>query len=181
MSLWLTLAEAKAHLFVDDTFDDVFIQQCIDTAGKHIEDTCDYVVEDAARTLTFCGFAPVMVLFKAPVRSISAVQYLDETDTLQTVNAADYRLGSAHGAPALVLKQGKVWPSAISAPDAVRVSVVCGPASAASLPMPVKHAGKLLVGHWYKHREAVTLGALSEELRLGVASLLAPYRQAWVG
>jgi uncharacterized phiE125 gp8 family phage protein len=181
MSDWLTLAEAKAHLFVDDEFDDAFIQQCIDTAGRHIEDTCDYVVEDATRTLTFAEFAPVMRLYKAPVRSIASVQYLDETDTLQTVAGSAWRMGSASGAPALVLRTDADWPTTAKAPDAVRVNVVCGPATAAALPAPVKHAGKLLVGHWYKHREAVTLGAVSEKLQTGVDALLAPYRQAWVG
>lgn len=42
-------------------------------------------------------------------------------------------------------------------------------------PPPILQAVRLLVGHWYMHREAVTQGQLAE-VPFGVAQMLAPYR-----
>ena len=44
------------------------------------------------------------------------------------------------------------------------------------MPVSIKHAILLLIGHWYKNREAVTVGntasSVSAPLMMGVQSLL---------
>lgn len=44
------------------------------------------------------------------------------------------------------------------------------------LPPDLEHAIRLLVGHWYNQREAVSSASMNE-VPLGMYSLLAPFRQ----
>jgi hypothetical protein len=46
------------------------------------------------------------------------------------------------------------------------------------VPEPIRHAVKLLVTHWFEHREPVVLGQLAQEVPATVAGLLLPYRRA---
>lgn len=43
-------------------------------------------------------------------------------------------------------------------------------------PAPIKVAILMLVAHWYRNREPVTVGAAVENLPFGVEALLSPYR-----
>ena len=43
-------------------------------------------------------------------------------------------------------------------------------------PEPIKQAVRMLVGHWYTNREAVTVGTTSADVRMGVQLILAQYR-----
>lgn len=44
------------------------------------------------------------------------------------------------------------------------------------IPASIKHAIKLMVGHYYENREPVNIGNITTELPLGVADLLGQYR-----
>ena len=44
------------------------------------------------------------------------------------------------------------------------------------MPAPIMHAIKLLVGHWYQNREAVSVGVAVAELPRAVKALLDPFR-----
>jgi uncharacterized phiE125 gp8 family phage protein len=50
-------------------------------------------------------------------------------------------------------------------------------ATAEDVPMPIRLAIKMLVAHWYEMREPVLAGEAGNALPLGVASLIAPYRE----
>lgn len=43
-------------------------------------------------------------------------------------------------------------------------------------PTPILQAVRLLVAHWYQHREAVTGNTITNVIPFGVAQMLAPYR-----
>ena len=64
--------------------------------------------------------------------------------------------------------------------NCVTVRFVAGYGAASAVPETVKAAIKLLVGHLYEHREAVTLGHLSRSLQYGLERLLWPYKMAEV-
>jgi uncharacterized phiE125 gp8 family phage protein len=73
---------------------------------------------------------------------------------------------------------GKWWPAtACYNYGAVQVTFVAGYGNAAAVPADLKAAIKLLVGHLYENREAVTLGAMPAELPLGFASVTNRYRR----
>ena len=48
---------------------------------------------------------------------------------------------------------------------------------ASDVPAPIRQALKLLVAHWFEHREPVVLGEAPQEVPATIASLLSPYRR----
>jgi uncharacterized phiE125 gp8 family phage protein len=177
---WLTLAEAKEHLNAEESTDDDYIAALIDVARGHIEERVGFVVQAETRTLLFPAFEAVMHLPVHPVRSVTAVRYYDETDALATVDSADYRMGGGERRPMLMARLNKSWPSAVAYPDAVQVEAEVGPETRDDLPEDVRHAGKLLVGHWYRNREAVEMAGVSREMDFAVSALLSPFRLSWM-
>jgi len=73
----------------------------------------------------------------------------------------------------LVLKSGQSWPSATLRPaNAIVIRFVAGWASLGELPLRIKQAMLLLIGHWYENREATITGTISREIEFAVSSLL---------
>lgn len=111
------------------------------------------------------------------VQSIDLVKYWPFDGGAEvTLDPADYRIDyDAHGA-FLVLADG-VRPALALRADAVTAHFKAGfGPSADDVPQAVRQAMHLLVGHYYKHSEAVITGTRPTELPMGVRALLAPYR-----
>ncbi len=68
----------------------------------------------------------------------------------------------------------QIWPQSQWRPEAVTIRYTAGYAPGADLPEPFKTAIKLLVYHYYNHREAIveSFGTL-HELPMGVQAVLA--------
>ena len=158
----VTLTEAKLHLKVDSTDDNDLITALI-TAAR-----------EAGEQYTQIGFAPQtleMVLDEfpddgeaielelGPVASITHIKYTDTAGAEQTVSSADYALstyGSVHRA---LPDYGVSWPDTQDVAEAVRVRYVTG---YTTLPKAAKQAMLLLIGHWYRNREAVSDKPMSD-------------------
>lgn len=70
------------------------------------------------------------------------------------------------------------WPATNATPNAVRVTFRAGYGPApANVESAVKLAAGMLVAHWYRNRETVIVGVVSEELALSVKALVAPFRR----
>jgi uncharacterized phiE125 gp8 family phage protein len=107
------------------------------------------------------------------------ISYVDTGGATQTLTWAqsgtqEFRLDRDH-VPALVypLYLG-VWPSVRLDDKAFEITYLAGYGGAANVPVPAKHAIKMLVGHWYSNREAV--GNTGQNVPLGVAALLEPLK-----
>jgi uncharacterized phiE125 gp8 family phage protein len=110
-----------------------------------------------------------------PVSSVSFVKYYDAGNVQQTLSSALYGVYRDARGDFIQLVQGQVWPVTYQRPDAVTVQMVAGyGADAGSVPMPIRHAAKMLVSHWYQNRESV--GSSTAE----VDALLALYRRSRV-
>lgn len=110
------------------------------------------------------------------IKSVELVKYWPaDGGAVVTLDPSAYQLwDDAHGAfltfvstpPALAFRR-----------DAVTAHFKAGYGAAAKdVPDAVRQAMHLLVGHYYKHSEAVITGTRPTELPLGVKALLAPYR-----
>lgn len=111
------------------------------------------------------------------VQSIEEVRYWPADGGAEVLmDPGDYRTDfDAHGA-FLMLGDG-VNPALAVRADAVTAHFKAGyGAEADSVPEAVKQAMHLLVGHYYKHSEAVITGTRPTELPMGARALLAPYR-----
>lgn len=119
-----------------------------------------------------------------PIQSVTSITYVDELGASQTFSSSKYALSAAkHWGPRINLNYGEVWPTTRYQPDAVTVRFVAGyddgssPADPqGSVPAPIKAAMKLLIAHWYEHREQVVMGQTPAELPMAVTALLGPYR-----
>jgi uncharacterized phiE125 gp8 family phage protein len=106
------------------------------------------------------------------VSAISSVTYLDQSGDSQTLDTS-YWWADIKRQPARITFDGP--------PDlfddtynAVQVNMTIGYAEA-SIPKPIIHAIRLMVGHLYESRQAVAY-AQSYELPMGLHSILSPYR-----
>ena len=178
----LTTAEAKAHLRVDFADDDALIDAYVGAAN----DMLDARFGELGRALITQTWALIMPRFPAsghfdlpvpPVQSVTAITYFDTDNVQQTLAASTYRVTVKDEAARVDLVEGQSWPALFDRHDVVRVEYVTGYGDAGSaVPDGIRHAARLMVGHWYENREAVATGSLPTELPLAVAALLAKYR-----
>lgn len=126
------------------------------------------------------------------VSSISHIKYTDSDGVLQTVSGTDYQLvgdystatddqkAAVLGRPWVVLKYSKQWPTAtLETGLPVVITFVAGWADADFVPEDLKLAICLQGGHFYRNREAVTVGRdqiNSNALARGVEALIGPYK-----
>lgn len=189
----VTLDEAKNHLRIDITDDDALITTLIVAARRMAEAYTkrsfintvweaglDYFPVAGGyfdRTIRQMGPSPLWYLKQAgifrlprpPIISISSVVYYDTTYQVQTLDPSKYRLVDDKLSPA----PGTVWPVAPMMDAAVKVTYSAGyGADASSVPDSIKAAIKLMVGHWYEHREAASEVPNLAELPIGIESLL---------
>jgi uncharacterized phiE125 gp8 family phage protein len=176
----ITLAEAKAHLRVDHTDEDALIQTLLDAAVSHFD--------GYTGILGRCMISQVWELYydafpsgdmQVPlgnIISIDTVEYVDPTTEIYTTWAdTNYEVDEKSVEGWIVPIDS--WPTAMETTNAVRVTFTAGfGASAASVPAAIRAALLLMVGHFYKNREATTDAAMAE-LPMGVRALIDPFRR----
>lgn len=177
----LTLANAKLHLNVSSTADDALITTYIQAGVAMLEQKTQRCFVYQTRQLTMDSFAdPSYVhnrrvyLPRTPLTTASstqAVQYYDQDGTLTTMPSTDYVWSTAGGY--ISEAYNATWPAVYPQPGSVVITYRAGHgASSTSVPLNIQHALKMLVGHWYRNREAVVTGAISKEIEMGVDALL---------
>lgn len=181
----ITLAQAKLHLKVDVSDDDDLIEALIRAAREWAENYTRRSFVERTLELRLDCFPRLILLPRGPVRELVSLQYLDQGGDLQDVPASLYQT-DLYAEPARIAPVfGAVWPvpqfGALNAVVATyRAGYEPGTESptdyAENIPSAIKAALKLLVGHWYEHREAVVLANVqATEVPLAVKSVLAPF------
>jgi hypothetical protein len=195
----VTLAEAKLHLRVDFTDDDALITGLIAAARQYCETVqkrsyittvWDMYLDQfpgpgggyynrqlrqlgPSSVAWFPGSGGILEVPRPPLVSVQWVKYLDPSGSgLVAVDPATYSISA--GTPGRIQPNfGKVWPIPIPQIDAVQVRFTAGfGASGAAVSDSIKSAMKLMIGHWYEHREAAAEGAVAT-VPLAVDALLA--------
>jgi uncharacterized phiE125 gp8 family phage protein len=180
----LTLAEAKAQLRIPFTDEDDLITSYIALATEYLEGfngragylgralltqtfelrldefppyTTPVAVYPMGNWPSYSVAAPI-VLPMPPLQSVTSVQYLDSTRTLQTMDPSTYIVETAMLQGRITLPQSQAWPTDVAVErDAVRITFVAGyGADESALPAGIKQAAKLLVGMYYINREGGT-------------------------
>lgn len=185
----VSLAEAKLHLRVDATDEDVLIASLVLAATQDAEHLMGRAVMPQEWQLTLDSFfdptvytepVPLTVdLIRGPsfyygssalnlarptVTGITTVKYNQASDgVLTTLAGTEYQLANAsdYGAR-LVPAYGKSWPAIRAVPEAVQVVFACGYADAANVPDLIKAWIKLRVGALYANKESWTVGKAIE-------------------
>lgn len=153
----VTLAEAKRHLNVLHSGDDVYISSLARAVQAHLEgaDGSGGLLGRPVVPHTFDGTLEAFPLVGyialpcPPVVSVAHVKYFDEDGVEQTLDPSKYKVQKVHLGGRIVLKDGLDWPDTAVIPDAVTIRFSCGPASP---PEDLKQAMLLWIGHLFTTR-----------------------------
>jgi uncharacterized phiE125 gp8 family phage protein len=158
----ITVANAKEHLNVDSSHDDLRIDGLILAATAALDGRDGMLgrcLLSQSWRFTLAGFPCAGVrLPLPPTISVASVKYLDPAEVEQTLATDVYRVvkGGIEG-DLIVPKIGQVWPLTACMPDAVRVDFTAGYATDDPALEPLRQAVRLLVKHWFDHDGVETI------------------------
>jgi len=153
----LTLDIAKRHLRIDGDDQNADINAWIRTARMQVEKDTELAlltqtVDVSLDEFPF-GFDSKIVLNVAPIQSVTYVKYYDTAGVLQTLANTNYVLDAASQPPRLGLAVGGSWPTSLRTFQPGSIRVIAGYTTAATVPDPLLHAMKLLIGCYCRDRE----------------------------
>lgn len=181
----IALADAKLHLRIesDETADDALVTALIAAARQQAEHEtgCRLVTQTWKWTLDAFPSGEESIRLHAslwPVQSVSAIQYVDSTSVLRTMNSALYSLDAVNAPGYVFLAAGAAWPSDVAdSANAVTLTVVSGYGAAADVPHAIRQWMLLQIGAMYRNREAFSEQRNVAELpNRFVDRLLDPFR-----
>lgn len=183
----VSLDDALSHLRVEQGQDDLTVLSLITAARQHVENVTGYAMVQRQFRLTLDYFpsGDRIILPRSNLLAIDSVQYVDRDGNTQTWDDSNYTTGEINGEGCLVLDPDSDWPTVKEQRDAVTITYTAGYASlgdddAGNIPLPLKQAMLLLIGHWYENREAVNVGTSVTPVPMAVDALLFPYRRMYL-
>jgi uncharacterized phiE125 gp8 family phage protein len=179
----IDVADAKAHLRVDHSDEDTLIEGLIAAAVGHLDGRAGVLgraIMEQTWKYAFWDWPALgkLVVDLADVTSV-VVKYFDEAGAEQTLDPSNYFVESDARGTAIWFKS-TFDPPALSddRPGPIRIEVTAKLAEDSPALAAVKHAMRLMVGHWYENREAAVVGQVDiRTLPLAVDALLAPHRR----
>ena len=175
----LSTAEAKTHLRIDGTDEDTFVGDLITAAVAYVEnETSRVLIEQTWQVFFDTWPSPVDIPFP-PLVSVAHVKTYDDSDAPTTYASSDYYVDIYDTPGEIVLRTGATAPSALRVANGYEIQFTAGYGTAASdVPEDIRHALRLLVGHWFANREPILAGdsMAAVEVPLAVTALLAPHK-----
>ncbi len=180
----ISIAEAKRHIRVEHSDDDVFIGSLIQVAVNYLDATGTLGKAMITQTWSEC-YGPnlsTVRLSLGPVQSVSSIKYYDVNNTLQTDTLTNYYIIGTKGYMTIYPKSGFTWPTVFKRDDAIKITYVVGFGDTpATVPATVRHAIKMLVAHYYENRENELIGVTSKTIPFGIDALINTERNTWYG
>jgi uncharacterized phiE125 gp8 family phage protein len=167
-------ADVKDHLRIEqDEIDyDSDLDELIYAAGKYVEDSIHHTLITTQYTAKWdCFPGDILKIPGWPIASVDSIQYKDVDGATQTLSSSLYRTELVQCPATIRPAIDEDWPDTeADAIDAVTVTFTAGHGSAASdVPYQIRSMIKLLVAHWFKHREAV--GSSNTKIKLAFDAL----------
>lgn len=182
-ALLVSVADTKLHLRVDSADEDAVIEGYLRAAIGWLDGwkgVLGLALKPQVWDLVYDEFpAEAIKIPLGPLISVDSVNYVDPTTEVETVWAAENYTVDTKSEPGWVVPGDNGWPEIFDCVNAVRLRFNCGHPDSGGLttvPQPIIEAVLLLVGHWYKHREAVNVGNIVQEIPLTVRALIEPLR-----
>lgn len=167
----VTVEQLQQHLDADAA-DNALLGQYNSAAVSWIEDYTVLLLSAGEVVQEFEVLAGQSHLRRWPVATITSVMYIDRAGASQELAPTSYRFTTVNR-PATMVGVGAL-PFVPRSPGAVTVTYTAGFDTAAAVPATVVQAIYLLVGEFFKNREA---GAISADASRALAGLLRPYRR----
>ncbi len=172
----VTVTEVKQHLrLVEESQEDGLLLNLISAAREYCEDFTRRAFAEQTIELLLDRFptANAIELPCPPLRSVTSIKYKD-IDGMETIFSTDDFLVDKDSEPGrVVLTSGAAWPVFTpyrSIP--IRIRFVAG---YEQLPLTLRQAMLLLIGHWYENREEI--GTATGEMAFSVHALLRLHRE----
>lgn len=173
----LRLDDLRAHVSQHVQDDDAMLEDLSMAAGTWAESYLGRrLLETTLRAWYDAPLPGPVVLLPEPATAVTSVTAYSDTDAASVVSGTAYQVDRVAIPTRLVLRAGQTWPSPLRPARAVAVEYTAGWATPEAVPLAIKQALKLLVGHWYEHRVPVQMGGHWQVLPYGVEALLMPYR-----
>ncbi len=175
----VSMADAKAHLRITDSNEDVLIASLLLTSRLHIEAALSVGLITQTWMLVFDRWptGDAIELPLAPLQAIGAVRVKDRFGLSQMVPATSYLVDLASKPARIVWNGGpRSDPSVIA--NGIEIDMVIGfGATGASVPAPLKHAILMLTAHWYEHRDPGEIGTDAARIPAAISDLIQPFRK----
>lgn len=171
----ITTAQAKEHLRITHSDDDTYIAAIVLAASEWCEEFQRRVYVQREVVDYFDEFDTVIRPSKSPLVSVTTLKYYDTDGNLQTLDAANYRVDINTEPGRITEAYNCTWPDIRYMTNAIVLTYEAGYAARANIPEEIKHAVKLLVGHFYENRETVSQLSLSS-IPVGIRTLLSMKR-----
>ena len=153
----VTVAEAKAHTFIDHTDDDDEITMLVAAARDHVERYCNLKLATQTVAAKCDDFGDLSYIPFGPVQSITSIKYIDADGLEQTLDASVYELVADELCASIVRQYNKTWPARRGG-TRITVTAVVG---FLDIPPAIRHALLLLVGSGFRDREAQEIMPMS--------------------
>lgn len=171
----ITIAEVRQHLRLpENSTEDALLMSLITTARSFCENYTRRALAEQTLEAYLDRFpvSGVIVLPCPPLRSVIEIGYKDSTGEESILPTADYLVDADYEPGRVLPAYGTIWPVFTPYPTSpIRIRFVAG---YWELPVSIRLAMLLLIGHWYENREAT--GTASSVIDFSVHALLAPYR-----
>jgi len=175
----VSLAEAKAHLRVDEDAEDNLISALMTSARSWVERQYGLALITQGWSL-YLDRVPeggAVALPLAPLQTVESIRLHAEDGGATELEAGDYAY-DALSKPARLVFKSVSGGASLRRLNGIEIAYRCGFGDGADdVPAPIRQALLLLIAHWFERREPVLAGGEPPEVPAMVAGLLAPYRQ----
>lgn len=151
----ITVAQAKTHLRITHSDDDTYIEALTLAATEWCEEFQRRVYVQRQVVDQFDEFTDVIRPRWSPLISVDSLKYIDTNGVLQTIDAADYDVGTYKEPGRITPAFSKSWPATRGIINAVTLTYQAGYANRASIPTEMKHAVKIMVKFLYDNHEVI--------------------------
>ena len=177
----VSLSEAKRHCRIPDAFtdDDSTIASLITSARQLLEEECWSAFITQTWDFWWDRFWWKLFVPHCPLQQVVKFQYVSNASPWPQIDipTSVWELSATNNLSYARLKYLQTWPLTRGYRDDVYMRVTLGYGDApGDVPMPIRHAIKLLVGDGYNNRENSVVGVVSTKISHGVDALVAPYR-----
>lgn len=161
------LTEAKAHLRIDHSTEDVYINGLIKAARDLVQNESLHALLTQTWALYLDAWpgGNFLELPMPPLQSVSSITYKTEDGSTETLSTDVYFADTNRTPGAVALKPDQEWPSDTLYPyGAICITFVCGWTAARDIPQEAIHALKLALSDFYEHRETIVIGQQANQV-----------------
>lgn len=171
----VSVEEAKAHIELDDSHWDSFINDLLISARGRVETESGFSL--VAKTVAaYYDPSREFKLYAPPVQSITSISTLYEGD--ETVEDKDKFYLTGDLIPRYRMKREAEWSA--SRIEEVKIVYVAGHQNANAVPEPLKLAIKQAVADWFEHRGSREIGTVTTGELPGSARMTLQAAGYWI-